>query len=209
MADLGLKPKNRKKFLKEDYPYNLITTIIDESVWELNLPTEMTEDHLAGLEYAISQLDDREQKIIRLRYEKRQTFAQIGELFNISVNRASQVARKALRKLYHPKNLKYYKYGLEGHKVRQAEFEEAERKRAYTDKVMATTIYDLDFSVRTFNNLIRANCGNVGDLVALSEEDILNLKNMGKKQLAEVALKLKTLGLLHTAWEKFLPEEKI
>lgn len=146
MADLGLKPKNRKKFLKEDYPYNLITTIIDESVWELNLPTEMTEDHLAGLEYAISQLDDREQKIIRLRYEKRQTFAQIGELFNISVNRASQVARKALRKLYHPKNLKYYKYGLEGHKVRQAEFEEAERKRAYTDKVMATTIYDLDFS---------------------------------------------------------------
>ena len=45
--------------------------------------------------------------------------------------------------------------------------------------------------------------------MALSEEDILNLKNMGKKQLAEVALKLKALGLLHTAWEKFLPEEKI
>ena len=208
MANLNIKPKNRKKFLKEEYPYNLIATIIDESVWELNLPTEMTEDHLAGLEYAISQLDEREQTIIRMRYEQKQTFAQIGEKFNISVNRASQVERKALRKLYHPKNLKYYKYGIEGHKVRQAEFEEAERKRAYTEKVMATTIYDLDFSVRTFNNLIRANCGNVGDLVALSEEDILNLKNMGKKQFAEVALKLKALGLLHTAWEKFLPEEK-
>ena len=64
MADLGLKPKNRKKFLKEEYPYNLITTIIDESVWELDLPTEMTEDHLAGLEFAISQLDEREQTII-------------------------------------------------------------------------------------------------------------------------------------------------
>ena len=208
MANLNIKPKNRKKFLKEEYPYNLIATIIDESVWELNLPTEMTEDHLAGLEYAISQLDEREQTIIRMRYEQKQTFAQIGEKFNISVNRASQVERKALRKLYHPQNLKYYKYGLEGYKVRQAEFEEAERKRAYTEKVMATTIYDLDFSVRTFNNLIRANCGNVGDLVALSEEDILNLKNMGKKQFAEVALKLKALGLLHTAWEKFLPEEK-
>ena len=208
MANLNIKPKNRKKFLKEEYPYNLIATIIDESVWELNLPTEMTEDHLAGLEYAISQLDEREQTIIRMRYEQKQTFAQIGEKFNISVNRASQVERKALRKLYHPKNLKYYKYGIEGHKVRQAEFEEAERKRAYTEKVMATTIYDLDFSVRTFNNLIRANCGNVGDLVALSEEDILNLKNMGKKQFAEVARKLKALGLLHTAWEKFLPEEK-
>ena len=208
MANLNIKPKNRKKFLKEEYPYNLISTIMDESVWELNLPTEMTEDHLAGLEYAISQLDEREQTIIRMRFEERQTFSQIGEHFNISVNRASQVERKALRKLYHPKNLKYYKYGLEGYKVRQAEFEEAERKRAYTEKVMATTIYDLDFSVRTFNNLIRANCGNVGDLVALSEEDILNLKNMGKKQFAEVALKLKALGLLHTAWEKFLPEEK-
>ena len=208
MADLGLKPKNRKKFLKEEYPYNLISTIIDESVWELNLPTEMTEDHLAGLEYAISQLDDREQTIIRMRFEERQTYSQIGEHFNISLNRVSQVARKALRKLYHPKNLKYYKYGLEGHKVRQAEFEEAERQRAYTEKVMETTIYDLDFSVRTFNNLIRAKCEKVSDLVALSEEDILNLKNMGKKQFAEVALKLKALGLLHTAWEKFLPEEK-
>ena len=208
MANLNIKPKNRKKFLKEEYPYNLISTIIDESVWELNLPTEMTEDHLAGLEYAISQLDEREQTIIRMRFEERQTYAQIGEHLGISLNRVSQVARKALRKLYHPKNLKYYKYGIEGHKVRQAEFEEAKRKRAYTDKVMETTIYDLDFSVRTFNNLIRAKCEKVSDLIALSEEDILNLKNMGKKQFAEVALKLKALGLLHTAWEKFLPEEK-
>ena len=208
MANLNIKPKNRKKFLKEEYPYNLIATIIDESVWELNLPTEMTEDHLAGLEYAISQLDEREQTIIRMRFEERQTYAQIGEHLGISLNRVSQVARKALRKLYHPKNLKYYKYGIEGHKVRQAEFEEAERKRAYTDKVMETTIYDLDFSVRTFNNLIRAKCEKVSDLIALSEEDILNLKNMGKKQFAEVALKLKALGSLHTAWEKFLPEEK-
>ena len=208
MANLNIKPKNRKKFLKEEYPYNLIATIIDESVWELNLSTEMTEDHLAGLEYAISQLDEREQTIIRMRFEERQTYAQIGEHLGISLNRVSQVARKALRKLYHPKNLKYYKYGIEGHKVRQAEFEEAERKRAYTDKVMETTIYDLDFSVRTFNNLIRAKCEKVSDLIALSEEDILNLKNMGKKQFAEVALKLKALGLLHTAWEKFLPYEK-
>lgn len=209
MADLNIKPKNRKKFLKEEYPYNLITTIIDESVWELNLPTEMTEDHLAGLAFAISQLDEREQTIIRMRYEERQTFAQIGEYFDISLNRASQVERKALRKLYHPQNLRYYKYGIKGSKIRQAEFEEAERKRACTEKVMETTIYDLDFSVRTFNNLIRAKCEKVSDLVALSEEDILSLKNMGKKQFAEVALKLQGLGLLHTAWEKFIPEETI
>ena len=208
MADLGIKPKNRKKFLKEEYPYNLISTIIDESVWELNLPTEMTEDHLAGLEYAISQLDEREQTIIRLRYEQRHTFAEIGAVFNISVNRVSQVERKALRKLYHPKNLKYYKYGIEGYKVKKEEFEEAERKRAYDEKAMGTTIYDLDFSVRTFNNLIRAKCEKVSDLVALSEEDILNLKNMGRKQFAEVALKLKVLGVVHTAWKSFLPDKK-
>ena len=205
MANLNIKPKNRKKFLKEEYPYNLIATIIDESVWELKLPNEMTEDHLAGLEYAISQLDEREQTIISMRYKQRQTFTEIGEHFNISVNRASQVERKALRKLYHPKNLQYYKYGIEGRKKRQAEFEEKEREEKCTDKVMATTIYDLDLSVRTFNNLIRANCEKVSDLVALSEEDILNLKNMGKKQLAEVAKRLKELGISHTSWNKFLP----
>ncbi len=207
MADLKIKRKNRKKLLNEEYPYNLIATLIDESVWELNLPPQMTEDHLAGLAFAISQLDEREQTIIRLRYEERQTYAQIAANFNISYKRVSQIERRALQKLYHPNNLKYYKYGIEGCKIQKVEFEKAEKKRGYTEKVMETTISGLDFSVRTFNNLIRAKCEYVSDLVALSEEEILNLKNMGKKQYGEVALKLQVLGLLHTAWENFLPDE--
>jgi RNA polymerase sigma factor (sigma-70 family) len=112
MTNINLKPKNRKQYLAKEYPHNLISTMIEESVFELNLPAELTERHLAGLAYAISFLEEREQTIIRMRYEERRTFSEIAKKFDISVNRATQVERAALRKLYNPQLLNYYKYGL-------------------------------------------------------------------------------------------------
>lgn len=58
-----------------------------------------------------------------------------------------------------------------------------------------TIIEDLDFSVRTFNCLKRANINTVGDLIARTEEDMMKVRNLGKKSLEEVILKLDELGL--------------
>ena len=56
-------------------------------------------------------------------------------------------------------------------------------------------ITDLNFSVRTTNCLCRAYIKNIIDLTLRSEEDLMNLKNFGKKCLIEVKTKLKELGL--------------
>ena len=68
MVDVRLKPKTRNQYKIGEYPYNLLSTIVNESVWETNLPDEFTDDHLDGLEYAITQLNIREQEIIKQRY---------------------------------------------------------------------------------------------------------------------------------------------
>ena len=61
--------------------------------------------------------------------------------------------------------------------------------------VLDTVIEDLDFSVRTYNCLKRAGINTIGDLVARTEEDMMKVRNLGKKSLEEVIQKLDELGL--------------
>lgn len=61
--------------------------------------------------------------------------------------------------------------------------------------VLDTMIEDLDFSVRTYNCLKRASINSVGDLVAKTEEDMMKVRNLGKKSLEEVIVKLEDMGL--------------
>ena len=56
-------------------------------------------------------------------------------------------------------------------------------------------IEDLDFSVRTYNCLKRAAINTIGDLVARSEEDMMKVRNLGKKSLDEVIAKLAEMEL--------------
>lgn len=68
--------------------------------------------------------------------------------------------------------------------------EMAEEAAAEVDGLMASPIEDLDFSVRTYNCLKRANINTIGDLVAKTEEDMMKVRNLGKKSLEEVVAKL-------------------
>jgi len=56
-------------------------------------------------------------------------------------------------------------------------------------------IEELDFSVRTYNCLKKANILTIGELVQYSEADLMNIRNFGKKSLTEVKDKLAMLGL--------------
>lgn len=62
-------------------------------------------------------------------------------------------------------------------------------------RILNTTIEDLDLSVRSFNCLKRAGIGIVGDLVNRSEEDMMKVRNLGRKSLEEVKKKLEEYGL--------------
>ena len=70
-----------------------------------------------------------------------------------------------------------------------------ERKEAQKGKVLEMTIEELDLSVRSFNCLKRAGIDNVEDLINHTEEDMIKVRNLGRKSLEEVIQKLHFLGL--------------
>lgn len=64
-----------------------------------------------------------------------------------------------------------------------------------SSKVLDMTIEDLDLSVRSFNCLKRANINTVADLAEKTEDDMMKVRNLGRKSLEEVKKKLEELGL--------------
>ena len=62
-------------------------------------------------------------------------------------------------------------------------------------KKLETSIDDLDFSVRAYNCLKRANILTLKDLVDKSENEMMKIRNLGKKSLKEVMDKVKDMGL--------------
>ena len=71
----------------------------------------------------------------------------------------------------------------------------AEKAETHRDKVLEMTIEELDLSVRSFNCLKRANINNVEDLISRTGEDMMKLRNVGRKSLEEVQNKLAMMGL--------------
>ena len=63
------------------------------------------------------------------------------------------------------------------------------------DAKLSMTIDELDLSVRSFNCLKRANINTVADLIGKTGEDMMRVRNMGKKSLDEVQKKLEMMGL--------------
>ena len=70
--------------------------------------------------------------------------------------------------------------------------EKAETQR---DKVLEMTIEELDLSVRSFNCLKRANINTVEDLISKTQEEMMKVRNLGRKSLEEVMNKLAMMGL--------------
>ena len=63
------------------------------------------------------------------------------------------------------------------------------------EKALEMTIEELDLSVRAFNCLKRAGVNSVNDLINKSPEEMMKVRNLGKKSLEEVVSKLRSLGL--------------
>ena len=70
-----------------------------------------------------------------------------------------------------------------------------EKEENKKEKVLETSIEDLELSVRSFNCLKRAGISTVEDLTNKSEADMMKVRNLGKKSLDEVTNKLHSLGL--------------
>lgn len=70
-----------------------------------------------------------------------------------------------------------------------------EKEESKKEKVLETTIEELDLSVRSYNCLKRAGINTVQDLTNKSENDMMKVRNLGRKSLEEVIAKLDGMGL--------------
>lgn len=92
-----------------EYPYNLVSDVLDEEDAFVQ-----TEDFKGSVEYALCLLSDRERKCIKLYYENRMSYRDIGKEYGVTQERIRQIIAKALRKLRHPERKKYIKDGVQG-----------------------------------------------------------------------------------------------
>jgi DNA-directed RNA polymerase subunit alpha len=70
-----------------------------------------------------------------------------------------------------------------------------EKEEEAKDKILEMTIEELDLSVRSYNCLKRAGINTVEELTQRTEEDMIKVRNLGRKSLEEVIHKLEALGL--------------
>ena len=77
-----------------------------------------------------------------------------------------------------------------------------EKEENKKEKVLETTIEELDLSVRSYNCLKRAGINTVQDLTNRSENDMMKVRNPGRKSLEEVIAKLDSMGLSLTSNEE-------
>ena len=71
----------------------------------------------------------------------------------------------------------------------------SQKELSMKDKLLETPIEELEFSVRSYNCLKRSGINFVADIVSKTEQDMIKVRNLGKKSLDEVIGKIKDLGL--------------
>lgn len=205
-----------------EYPRNLMFAIGFEPVEMMKYPTD-------GIDYVLSTLTEREQKVIQLRFVDGLSLKDTGKAFNVTKERIRQVEAKALRKLRHPSRTNIIKEGLTAVKAKEeakgrlvrateelnVEIEKVRKETKLLQEIMATgrpiaeaeavihehfknwnvDIENMDLSVRAYNCLKRAGFNKVCDLVGMTREKFMKVRNLGRKSMEEVIEKLKLWGI--------------
>lgn len=111
------KPKEKRRKLMESekipYPENLLTDIGVELIFGKPEYTALNDDQMAGLAHALTTIREREQEMIRLRYEEKKTLQEIGDQYELSRERVRQIIAKGVRKLRHPSRTVYVRDGFD------------------------------------------------------------------------------------------------
>lgn len=195
----------KRLFLSKPYPENLILTIMQGEMESY----DVTEDIQAGVDYALAELTDVEREVLKLRFQNQMTYSEIGEVRGRTRNAACGTENNALRKLRHSSRCGYVLYGKKGFEAMGCKlrypWEEVPREPEKPDlQVLLTPLETMNFSVRSFNTLRRAGYVLVKDIIDLSYEQILHIKNLPRKNCMEIAAELRKLGISNTAWRDFL-----
>lgn len=210
-----LKIKAKLDF--KEYPENLIKSLGFEDIFDI------FENFNKYYEVIKTKLTDREERVIDCIFRQHMTLQEAGKEFGVTRERIRQVQIKALKKIKHyryyfevgkyadKKELakqEYQKY-LEQNK-KEWKYEEAkefvknyesEHKQEIAMKAQIDIEY-LDLSVRTYNCLRRAGIRYLSELLSKTKEELIRVRNMGKKSLKEIIDNLEEKGYYLKEFER-------
>lgn len=198
------------------YPVNLMRVVLSADDDTIDSPWNYD---ILGFQKLITELSDREQRVIELRYRFGMTLEGAGKEMQVTRERIRQVEIRAIRKLSYnihrfqkPDQVEMHDYEelLRENQVLRSAFDnlvgvihdvypqilekvkEAQRK-AEADVVENKHIEELELSVRSYNCLIRAGLNTVGKVIEFDRNpktSWLNVRNLGRKSIEEIRVRL-------------------
>ena len=196
----------RREIMKEEYPRNIMRMINESQTLNIAIPVDnITEDMVLGLEFALSTLPPRDQRILQMRYAEHKTFSSIAQEFDVTTERIRTVEHKALTRIRRSNSLGYIVYGMHGNEIRLQKQKE-ERQKENAEKAEQIRIFDMDIGTRAQNRLIASGCTTLQDILSLTEDEINNIRQLGNQSRVEIARYLKYKGFTETIWSKYLPK---
>ncbi len=153
-------------------------------------------------------LSDKENYVLIRRYFRNKDFTinsyrEIGGELGVTPERARQIEFSAVKKLRHPSRLRRFEYVFSSNKKElDIDFIKTMLSDGVTFNFDETTLFtkrdipieEMNLSVRSFNCLKRAGINTSGDLFDKNEEELMKLRNLGRKSLREVLIKRKELS---------------
>lgn len=218
-------PKPTKVSIRNtEFPYNIIEFIYQGKP-NFKKPEVITQDIIDGIHFACLSLDERQQAALYLRFECQQTLEKIATRFSLSSTQITNIINKAILTWFKTGDIQYIEYGLKGYvniiatrkamtltKVALIE----EYKKGYEDGYKeslsnsqgnneqmkfalengySVTVEEMGLSIRSCNFLNRAGIHTLLDLVDKTEEEMMTVRNLGRKSFEEISEKLAELGL--------------
>lgn len=210
-----------KYSLEEDitsfYPWNLAYEVMVGN----GVPTKSADAacnavyrvYVPALQEAIAELTDREQKVLEMRYKHGMLLEQCGYRLGVTRERIRQVEAKAIRKLRHPRFRKHYlldtlnkafEINAEKDRLERENNQLVARLNALGDKIagekkaqeLQIDIDELELSVRSYNCLKRAGINTLEDLSHMTIDNLMLVRNLGKRSMCEVVDKAKEYGVI-------------
>lgn len=186
---LGINVKAKQPAKKEvPYPENLIRALKIDGLDAAS----MTPDQFAGLEVAIGQLRDKQQKTLRMKYCQHMKNAQIGAAMNRSAGTIGSYHTKAMRKLHWKSISAWY---LDGYENTLKNYLESSgrpyNQRSDDDGKMVTSMdycLRLGISLKHFDSLYYAGIRTIAELVIISGNPAWykNIRGIGAKSAQEI-----------------------
>lgn len=205
------------------YPQNLIDALASKYLYK---PKLITDDVMAGINYALFTLKPIEQKFIELRFQSDLSLDDISEELKISVEDIEDFEDAVIKKLRHPWVYHYITHGIVGYTLYKsikeffngyqngyADAKEGKEDLTYNSRkpgfnLDTPSIEILQLSQRTFNCLTRAGITTIGDCLMLRTEDIRGIRGLGPVGSNEVSQALVDAHIFSYNWEQFLSEPR-